>query len=200
MSKAYDRIEWDFLQAVQKRLGVHSKWINWIHQCVSTVKYAYLLNDGAHGAVTPQRGIRQGDPLSPYIFILCGEVLSGLCRKAQREGSLPGIKVARGSPPINHLLFADDTMFFCKSNQKNCETLNRILKTYEEASGQMINLRKSSITFAKKTSSETMEKAKEILGITATGGQGKYLGLPEHFGRKKKDLFTLSWTVSEERQ
>ncbi|CAA7023512.1 unnamed protein product [Microthlaspi erraticum] len=191
MSKAYDRIEWDFLIAVQRKLGFQEKWINWIHQCVSTVKYSYLINDGAHAAVTPQRGIRQGDPLSPYIFILCGEVLSGLCRRAQRDGTLPGIRVARGSPLINHLLFANDTMFFCKSNKKNCETLHQILQTYEEASGQVINLGKSSITFANKTNIETKEKAKEILGITALGGQGKYLGLPEHFGRKKKDLFAL---------
>ncbi|CAA7014099.1 unnamed protein product [Microthlaspi erraticum] len=82
-------------------------------------------------------------------------------------------------------------MFFCKSNQQNCETLAQILKTYEASSGQKINLIKSSITFAAKTNRETKEKAQEILGITTFGGQGKYLGLPEHFGRKKKDLFAL---------
>uniref|UniRef100_A0A1J3K2W1 Putative mitochondrial protein n=1 Tax=Noccaea caerulescens TaxID=107243 RepID=A0A1J3K2W1_NOCCA len=63
----------------------------------------------------PSRGIRQGDPLSPYIFILCSEVLSGLCKKAQVSGKLQGLRVARGSPRVNHLLFADDTMFFLDS-------------------------------------------------------------------------------------
>ncbi|CAA7058695.1 unnamed protein product [Microthlaspi erraticum] len=190
MSKAYDRLEWNFIVAVMERLGFHPKWINWVLQCVSTVSYSFLINGAAQGKVIPQRGIRQGDPLSPFIFILCGEVLSGLCKKAQVRGTLPGLKVARGSPMINHLLFADDTMFFCKTSQTNCDTLCAILKQYEDASGQQINLLKSSITFSKKTPPETRARVKSALGIEKEGGQGKYLGLPESFGRKKKDLFT----------
>ncbi|CAA7027603.1 unnamed protein product [Microthlaspi erraticum] len=155
------------------------------------VNYSYLVNDRAHGAIIPERGIRQGDPLSPYLFILCGEVLSGLCRKAQLNGRLPGIKVARRCPPVNHLLFADDPMFFCKASRRNCDALVNILKNYETASGQKINVEKSSITFANKTNGETKTMAKEILGIAKTGGQGNYLGLPEHFGRRKKDLFSI---------
>ena len=70
----------------------------------------------AQGLIVPSRGIRQGDPLSPFIFIMCSEVLSGLCYVAQRRGLLSGIRMARGSPRINHLLFADDTMFFTKTS------------------------------------------------------------------------------------
>ncbi|CAA7018492.1 unnamed protein product [Microthlaspi erraticum] len=190
MSKAYDRLEWNFIAAVLDRMGFHPKWTNWIFQCISTVSYTFLVNGTAQGQVIPQRGIRQGDPLSPFIFILCGEVLSGLCKKALDNGSLPSIKVSRGSPKINHLLFADDTMFFCKISQKSCETLHSILQQYEEASGQMINLQKSCITFSKKTPEEIRLRVKNSLGIDKEGGQGKYLGLPESFGRRKKDLFT----------
>ena len=154
MSKAYDRLEWDFIRLVLERLGFHQKWVNWIMQCICTVSYSFLLNGSAQGSVIPSRGIRQGDPLSPYLFILCSEVLSGLCLKAQAEGHLPGIRVALGSPRVNHLLFADDTMFFCRSDQKSCLTLMSILHKYEEASGQMINTEKSAITFSRKTSEE----------------------------------------------
>ena len=98
MSKAYDRVEWNFLSQVMTRLGFHTKWINWIMQCVTTVSYSYLINDSVYGAVSPHRGIRQGDPISPYLFILCGEVMSGLCRKAELEGTMRGVRVARGSP------------------------------------------------------------------------------------------------------
>lgn len=191
MSKAYDRLEWDFIAAVMERMGFHGKWINWILQCTSTVSFSFLINGAAQGNVIPQRGIRQGDPLSPFIFIICGEVLSGLCRKAQDNGLIFGIRVCRGSPRINHLLFADDTMFFCKTSHKSCESLLSILQRYETASGQKINSQKSSVTFSAKTPQDIRDRVKLTLGIEKEGGQGKYLGLPESFGRKQKDLFTL---------
>lgn len=190
MSKAFDRVEWKFIEVVLHKLGFHATWIKWIMQCITTVSYSFLVNGSPRGRVLPQRGIRQGDPLSPYIFILCSEVLSGLCSKAQSSGALLGIRVARRSPRINHLLFADDTLFFCKAGEKSCSALKDILLKYEQASGQKINVHKSSITFSRKASQLQKNKAKAALGIEKEGGVGKYLGLPEHFGRKKKDSFT----------
>ncbi|XP_010445339.1 PREDICTED: uncharacterized protein LOC104727990 [Camelina sativa] len=191
MSKAYERLEWSFIEEVLTRMGFHPHWTNIFMQCITSVSYSYLLNGQAKGMVKPSRGIRQGDPLSPYIFILCSEVLSGLCNKAQVHGKLHGIRVAKGSPRVNHLLFADDTMFFCKSDKTCVRQLKEILHKYEAASGQKINQDKSSITFSRKTKNDIKERVKQELGINKTGGQGKYLGLPELFGRKKKDLFTM---------
>ena len=147
MSKAYDRIEWDFLREVLTRFGFHSVWVSWIMECVSSVSYTFPINGAPQGGVSPSRGLRQGDPLSPYLFILCTEVLSGLCNQAQESGTLAGIKVARGSPAINHLLFADDTMFFCRLDRDSCAVLTFILNRYEVASSQCINRSKSAITF-----------------------------------------------------
>ena len=115
--------------------------------------------------------------------------MSGLCKKEQDIGNQPGIRVARNSLRINHLLFADDTMFFTKSDPKSCATLMEILQAYEAASGQKINTGKSSISFSGKTPQDIRTRVKAQLGIEKEGGVGKYLGLPEHFGRKKKDLF-----------
>ena len=190
MSKAYDRLEWDFISAVLERLGFHHLWIGLIMQCISSVTYSLLINGSPRGKVIPSRGIRQGDPLSPYIFILCSEVLSGLCNKAQEEGRIQGIRVARGSPRINHLLFADDTMFFLKADKEAAITLKAILKRYEEASGQLINAEKSSITFSRKAPAALKQMIHSELQILKEGGVGKYLGLPELFGRKKRDLFS----------
>ncbi|XP_019085342.1 PREDICTED: uncharacterized protein LOC104748447 [Camelina sativa] len=189
MSKAYDRIEWGFLKSVLEKLGFSERWISWISACVSSVSYSFLINGSPQGQVIPSRGLRQGDPLSPYLFILCTEVLSGLCVKAQDQGILSGIKVSRASPPVNHLLFADDTMFFCKSNARCCQALTQILAKYEKVSGQCINLTKSTITFSSKTPAEAKVRVKNSLNITQEGGLGNYLGLPENFGRKKRDIF-----------
>lgn len=159
-------------------------------QCVSTVSYSFLFNDEVVSQVSPERGIRQGDPLSPYIFIICGEILSGLCKKAQIYGSLLSIKIAKNNPKINHLLFADDTMFFTTTDPHSCSSLVTILQRYEQDSWQKINVMKSSISFSSKTLSETRLSVKQQLGIEKEGGVRKYIGLPEHFGRKKRDLFS----------
>lgn len=148
ISKAYDRLEWTFIRTVLERLGFCSTWVLWMMQCITTVSYSFLLNDEVVGIIIPERGIRQGDPLSPYIFIICGEVLSGLCKKAQDSGQLPGLRIARNSPKINHLLFANDTMFFTNSDSHSCSSLVDILQKYESASGQKINVLKSSISFS----------------------------------------------------
>lgn len=137
MSKAYDCIEWSFLKEVYSRISFHDVWIGWIMKCVSTVSNSFLINGSPQGLVTPSRGLRQGDSLSPYLCVLCTEVFSGMCRIVKDNRSLSGI--------------TDDTMFFCKSDTQSCNTLTEILRRYEEASSQFINLAKSSITFSSKT-------------------------------------------------
>lgn len=158
-------------------------------ECVSAVSYSFLINGGPQGSVTPSRGLRQGDPLSPYLFILCTKVLAGLCKQALENGSLPGVKVARNCPPINHLLFADNTMFFGRSSSSSCKALVSILEKYELVSGQCINQAKSTITFSSKTKPEARARAKRDLNITNEGGVGKYLRLLKNFGRRKRDIF-----------
>jgi len=189
MSKAYDRLEWEFISLVLSRMGFHPKWITLIMQCITTITYSFLINGSPRGRVKPSRGIRQGDPLSPYIFILCSEVLLRLCNKAQAERTLKGVKVARGCPRINHLLFADDTMFFTNASEQSSKALKDILLRYEAGSGQYINTAKSSVSFSRRAPPQLKSKVKDIVQIPNEGGIGKYLGLPEPFGRKKKDLF-----------
>lgn len=189
MSKTYDRIEWSFVKEVLRLLGFDPVWIGWIMTCIESVSYSFLINGSPQGLVKPTRGLRQGDPLSPHIFILCTEVLSALCAKGQADGFLLGIRVAHGSPSINHLLFADDTMFFCKSKPSCVSALMRILAIYEEVSGQRINPQKSAITFSAKTPEIVRDRVKQTMEIYNEGGVGKYLGLPEQFGRRKRDIF-----------
>lgn len=120
-------------------------------ECVSTVSYSFLINGGPQGKVTPTRGLRQDDPFLQYLFIFRMDVLYGLCRKAQENGSLLGVRVARNSPQINHLQFTDDTMFFCRSDSASCSALSIILSQYEAVSGQSINMAKLLVTLCSKT-------------------------------------------------
>lgn len=83
-----------------------------------------------------------------------------MCKQAQQSGDIAGVKVARNCPAINHLLFADDTMFFTRTDPQSCRALVGILKKYEEASGQFINLDKSAITFSAKTPSATKRRVR----------------------------------------
>lgn len=131
MSKAYDRLEWDFIRLVLERMNFHPTFTSWIMQCLTTVSYTFIINGVTRGFVKPGRGIRQGDPLSPYLFILCSEVLTGLCKSAHAKGLMKGVTIASQCPSLNHLLFADDTMFFCRANKKNAESLKALINTYE---------------------------------------------------------------------
>lgn len=122
---------------------------------------------------------------------MCGEVLLGLCKRASEDGSLQGIRIARGSPSNKPSVFVDDTMFFRKSNNRRISGLEQILILYEKTSGQCINSKKIINYFLKKAPPELKDKVKKELDITQEGEIGKYLGLPEHFRRKKRDMFAL---------
>lgn len=119
MSKAYDRVEWEFLEALMLKLGFAAKWVAWVKSCISTVSYQILLNDKAKGNIKPSRGLRQGDPLSHFLFIILTEALIAQLRGAEAEGRITGLKIAQSCPPISHLLFADDSLFF-SAKQTSC--------------------------------------------------------------------------------
>ena len=179
ITKAYDRLECKFLEETMKRMGFHTKWIRWIMTCVTSVSFSVLINGVPEGQIIPQRGLRQGDPLSPYLFILCAEVLSHLMRRAMADRSLLGVKIAEQAPAVNHLLFADDSLFFSLANPRAGRQLKQILSLYESVSGQAVNLNKSSITFGKNVSDHVKQRMTNLLGINNDGGHGRYLGLPE---------------------
>ncbi|KAM2798115.1 hypothetical protein COP1_003107 [Malus domestica] len=112
MNKAYDRVEWDFLKVVMGHLGFERRWIDMVMCCVKTVEFSILINKRPGKAFKPFKGLQQGDPLSPYLFLIISEVLSLLIKKAVHQGYLEGIRISTSGPVLSHLLFADDTLFF----------------------------------------------------------------------------------------
>lgn len=111
ISKAYDQVEWSFLEALMYRMGFSERWIRLVMLCVTTVSYSFKVNGNPVGYVHPKRGICQGDPLSPYFFVICVEGLSVLLRKVEFNGELQGIKVCHEAPSIHHLFLTDDSFY-----------------------------------------------------------------------------------------
>ena len=122
--------------------------------CVSTPSFSVRINGKAYGNITSSRGILQGDPLSPYQFVICAEGFTSLLAKVEIEGRLHGVAVCRSAPSITNLLFADDSLIFCQANKDEVQVVSDTLQLYAEASSQCINLEKSSAYFSSNVSVE----------------------------------------------
>lgn len=113
--------------------------------CVSTVSFSILINGEAKGNVQPTRGLRQGDPISPYLFLICAEGLSSMIQNAHNINLISGMTINSHCPSISHLLFADDSMVFFRANTNECAWIKFILLDYEAASCQSVNFSKSTM-------------------------------------------------------
>ncbi|XP_042939392.1 uncharacterized protein LOC122274417 [Carya illinoinensis] len=165
MSKAYDRVEWGFLRVVLHKMGFCSQWVELVMRCIESVSYALLVNGEPQQEFLPSRGIRQGDPLSPYLFIMCAEALGNLIHKAGEDRLINGVPIGKSHLRISHLFFADDNLLFCKANVMEWNRMINLLRTYEMAFGQRLNLEKTSIIFSKNTARQTQDYLLSIAGI-----------------------------------
>jgi hypothetical protein len=189
MEKAFDRMEWSFIFAILSKLGFAPMWINWIRICITTPSFSILINGSPFGLFCPERGLRQGDPLSPFLFILGTEVISRLLIRSESQDLLKGIKIAKNCSPISHLLFADDLILFAKATSSEANILRSVLNCYCSWSGQAINDSKSSIHFSKNTAPAAIASISSILPYKRILNSSKYLGLPLFFGKSKVGAF-----------
>ena len=147
MKKAYDRVEWPYLRAIMLRLGFHRLWVEMIMRLVTSVSFSIQLNGDFLEPFTPSRGIRQGDPISPYLFLLAAEGLLCLLKSRNQSSALNGIKVAPSAPTVSHLLFADDSLLFFMTDGESAREVKEVLNIYCQASGQQKNMEKIVNTF-----------------------------------------------------
>ncbi|XP_074278676.1 uncharacterized protein LOC141602272 [Silene latifolia] len=188
MAKAYDRVEWGFLHKVLFAMGFDVAWVDNVMRCVRTVTYGVLVNGVPSRVVVPECGLRQGDPISPYLFILCAEVLSSLLRRECERGGIHGIRVAPQAPVVSHLFFADDSIIFVKANVREAKCVMGILQMYEKASGQLVSKEKTTVSFSKGTEERRRLAVEAVLGVRVVAEHDRYLGLPTVIGSSKQVL------------
>ena len=176
ISKAYDRVKWAYLEEVMTKMGFQERWISLSMMCVKSVSFSVLNNGEPKGRIIPTRGLWQGDPISPYLFLLCAEGLSALLRRKASLWKIKGISVCRKAPQISHLLFADDCIIFCKATKEEGNRVMKILKDYEVNSGHKLNKEKTSLLFSKNTSRETQEEVKNLFGAQIYNNMKDTLG------------------------
>jgi hypothetical protein len=163
MHKAYDRVEWIFLENMMRRLGFAERLISLMMACVRSVRYQVRFNSEETDMFTPTRGLRQGDPLSPYLLLICAEGLSSLLLYEEEVDGIAGVRVCRNAPSVSHLLFADDSLILMKVDMTNATSLQQVLDTYCANLGQMVSLAKSNILFSPNTTDLTRAEICEAM-------------------------------------
>lgn len=189
ISKAYDRVEWTYLESRMQSMGFCRPWIKWVMLCVTTVSYEFNLNGTSVGPITPSRGLRQGDPLSPYLFLIFVEALSNSINKAAIEGRIHGSQICHNAPSVTHLLFADDIFLFFPVNNEETATVKNLQNEYESFSGQSVNFQKSGVFFSANINHDKRKELSDVLAVHNSIQNGKYLGLPSLVGRSRKRVF-----------
>ena len=119
ISKAYDRVEWKFLEKTMLKLSFSNKWVKLIMGCITTSSFSVLINGVPRGLIQPQRGLRQRCPFSPYLFILCVEAFSNQLMQAESQRLIHGLKFGNNIS-ISHLLFTDDNLIFARASKEDC--------------------------------------------------------------------------------
>ena len=179
LAKAYDHVDWGFLLYMLQRCGFQPRWQRWILFCISTVHFSVLINGSPCGFFSSSRGLRQGDPLSPFLFVLVMEAMSRMLGRVASVGLLSGFSVggATGVPvEVSHLFFADDSLIMCEASLSQIEVLRSVLIWFEAVSGLRVNMSKSALVPVGEIPS--LGELAASLGCEVLQLPISYLGLP----------------------
>ena len=157
--------------------------------CVSSMSFEVMVNGGKSESFIPSRGLRQGDPLSPYLFILGQKVLSRLLDQELRSRNICGIKASPNGPAITYVMYADDIVLFLKAHPKEAHNIVNVLDKYCIWSGQCLKNKKSGIIFSKHTSNQHRRAIKDILQVKELKKDSVYLGAPLFLSRAPSSDF-----------
>ena len=188
LEKAYDRLEWSFIRDTLALFKFSNHLTSLIMSCVSTSSISMLYNGGALEPFLPSRGIKYGDHLSPYLFILCMEVLGALITEKCNAKLWDLLKASQRGLAFSHFFFADDLILFAKADRKNCLVMRDVLDSFCFLSGQKVSTAKSKVLFSPNVNTKTKADLCEILEFRSTPTMGKYLGFPIKHSSMSQDF------------
>lgn len=189
MEKTYDKLDWDFIRFTLQGIGLGDQLVNLIMSCIQTASMRVAWNGQLSDVFYPLRGARQGDPLSPYIFVLCMERLGQLIQYEVQEGHWEPLTLHRGGPKISHHFFADDLILFCKASMAQMEEMREIMHFVCGVSGHKVSLMKSRMFASRNVHASRANQCRQALGIALSADLGKYLGVPLIHKRVTKATF-----------
>ena len=172
-----------------KKIGFHDNWISIVMRCVTSVTYAVRINGQPYGKIHPSRGLRQGDPLSPYLFLIFAKGLSALLHQAIQRKKLIGVAASIKGPKISYLLLVDDNLIFGRATREEAAEIQRLLQVYEASSSQQLNRNKTSLFFSPNTNEGIRDDVKTFFGAQVIKPHKSYLDLPFLVGRSKSNTF-----------
>ncbi|GJW34052.1 putative RNA-directed DNA polymerase [Tanacetum coccineum] len=175
--KAFDSLSWNFLLSIMEQMGFSSKWRNWILSCLNSSFASVLINGSPTMEFKLERGLRQSDPLSTFLFIIAVEALNIAILEATNRNIFYGFKVGKEKVHISHLKFADDALFLGEWSLSNAKNLSRILTCFYLAFGLKVNFNKSKL-FGIRVSNLEVNSFASSVGCLASHLPGSYLGLP----------------------
>jgi mannosylglycoprotein endo-beta-mannosidase len=165
LAKTFDRLEWSFIAAALARKGLHGHFIKLVHACVSSPRFSFIINVQAFESFLSSRGIRQGCPLSPYLFILAINELSISLGEALEANQLTGISLGPNCPPIHSLLFADDLIICGQASLLEAQSMKQVLMLFCHSSGQLPNWTKSGLLFSRWVDDHTKHDIQSVFPI-----------------------------------
>lgn len=176
LEKAFNKINWQFIKDMLNSIQIPTKLINIIMSCISSPELAILINGNPTQFFKPNRGVRQGDLLSPYLFILGMEYLSRLINYKITQCNWSPISITRKGPKISHTLFADDVLLFDGASTKKAPTISNVLNKFFSSSGLSTNINKSKIFFFNNCDDNLYNQISNTLTIKRVNNLKKYLG------------------------
>ncbi|KAF5790976.1 putative RNA-directed DNA polymerase [Helianthus annuus] len=176
ISKAYDSVNWAFLDSIMAQMNFPTRWRKWIMATLSSARASVLVNGSPTREFEYSRGLRQGDPLSPFLFVIVMEALTGIMKEAASIGLFNGIKITNDGPSLSHLIYADDVMFLGEWSLMNVMNLRRILRCFYLTSGLKVNLAKCSI-YGVGVNNEEVQNMANLLNCRQGTFPFKHLGL-----------------------